>query len=91
MRYIPLLIALASPAWAQDCKSLEAQLTELRDSFGQTIRTQGLTTDGLVHIMTASPDGGWSAMLVTPDSIACIVAAGEAFAAHDAEAQGENS
>jgi hypothetical protein len=93
MRYLLLLIALATPAFAQgpNCAPLDAQLTHLRDNFGETIRVQGLAASGAVMLITASPAGGWTLLAVTPDNTACVLAAGEAFSAHDAEAQGEDS
>jgi hypothetical protein len=93
MRYLLLLIALATPAYAQgpNCAPLDAQLTHLRDNFGETIRVDALMANGAVMVITASPSGSWSVLIVSPDRIACMVAAGEAFSAHDAEAQGEDS
>lgn len=41
-----------------------------------------------VLIITAAPNGSWTALEVHPDGQACIVAAGEAFEVQDAPAPG---
>lgn len=47
-----------------------------------------LTASGAMMVITASEDGGFSVLLVSPDGTACMVAAGTALEVHPAEVPG---
>lgn len=71
---------LAGHAVAQvQCAPLIDVLHGLAVNYAETVRTRALTTDGALLMITASDTGGWTAMIVSPDGTACLVAAGEAF------------
>lgn len=85
-----VLALVTAPAHAQapQCAGVTDALAALATNYGETIRMDALMTGGQVMVITASPSGGWTALIVTPDGRACIVAAGEAFEVHEPEPQG---
>jgi len=59
MRYIPLILALASPAYAQapQCLPVTEALAALQANHGETVRADALMSDGSVMVITAAPSG----------------------------------
>jgi len=87
-----ILCATFSPAVAQtQCGGIADVLAGLAATYGETVRVSALMTGGDVMIITAAPGGGWTAIGVTADGQACILAAGEAFEAQEAEPPGDDS
>jgi len=92
MRLIFALCLFASPAVAQtQCGGVADVLAGLAATYGETVRVSALMTGGDVMIITAAPGGGWTALGVTADGQACILAAGEAFEVQEAEPPGDDS
>lgn len=80
---IPLAVALlsiSSPAVAQEPKCAPYDQVEamLAAEFQETRVQQGIVGDGQAMLLIfASPNGGtWSAVMVRPDGVACLAAAG---------------
>jgi hypothetical protein len=74
------LCAIGAPVAAQSqCGGLADMLAGLHQTYGENPRVSGLMTGGDVLLITAAPGGGWTALGVTADGQACILAAGEAF------------
>lgn len=68
---------------AQDtvCGERAAVVKRLRDIYGETRRGYGLQRGASVIEVYASADtGSWTILVTTPDGVACLVAAGEAWA-----------
>lgn len=87
-----ILLALATPAQAQQaCAPLPDALTALASRYAEAPRAQGLMADGRLMVITAADAGGWTAMVVTPEGQACMVAAGEAFGIVEAPKPGSDS
>ena len=96
MRYALTILALvASPAFSQtaapNCAPLPAALAALAGQYQEAPRVSGLTSAGTVMIVTASPEGGFSVLIVTPDGQACMVASGSNLEFQDVEAPGDDS
>lgn len=92
---LPVLLALAflilgSPAFAQtpQCGPLPDALAALEAKYQEQPRVSALTSVGQLMVTTASQDGGFSVLLVSPDGKACIVASGSAFEALPPEPAG---
>lgn len=73
------LAARPSRADEAQCIGLPDALASLAAGYGEAPRVTGLTSTGVLLIVTAGEAGGWSMLLVTPDGRACMVASGEAF------------
>ena len=83
------LILLALPAQGQTpCTGLPDALAALAARYDEAPRVSGLTSTGALTIVTASEAGGFSVLLVSPDGVACMVAAGEGFALTEAPKPG---
>jgi len=83
---LPVLLALAflilgSPAFAQtpQCGPLPDALAALEAKYQEQPRVSALTSGGQLMVITASQDGGFSVLLVSPEGSACMVASGSAF------------
>lgn len=77
-----LLLATCVPANAQtaQCVNYEAMVVGLADSYGERRIISGLNGDGTVVQMFANTETGtWTAVILHPDGMACMVAAGEQF------------
>lgn len=80
----------AMPARAQvlQCLPLDQAIATLATRYGEGPRIRAMMGGGDVLVITASPAGTWTALIVEPDGKACMVASGEAFGALDAEPPG---
>lgn len=83
-RLILALCLMAAPAHAVTCAPLAEALAGLESRYGEVVRADALMTSGHLLVITASEAGGWTALVVSPDMTACIIAAGEHFATHAA-------
>ncbi len=83
-----VLALVTSPALSQsalpNCAGVADALAGLGQTYGEAPRVTALMTGGNMLIITAAPNGGWTALEIQPDGKACIVAAGEAFEVQDA-------
>ena len=76
-------ILIAAPAYAQ-CPPLPDALAVLAGKYQEAPRVTGLTSNGALMIVTASAEGGFSVLIVSPDGTACLVASGSALEVLDA-------
>jgi hypothetical protein len=78
-----VLALVTSPAFSQSaapiCAGLADALAALSTNYGEEPRVTALMSGGNALVITAAPSGGWTALEVSPDGTACIVASGEAF------------
>lgn len=81
-RLILALCILATPSHAATCGPLADVLAGLESRYGEVVRADALMTSGQLLVITASEAGGWTALVVSLDMTACIIAAGENFATH---------
>jgi hypothetical protein len=81
---LPALLAscVASPVAAQaQCAGLADVLAGLERNYAEVVRTRALTAQSTLLIITASEAGTWTALIVTADGQACLIAVGAAFEA----------
>lgn len=93
-----LLSTLAAPAWGQEprtgqeqppCAPYDQVEAKLAAEYRETRIQQGVVGDGrAMLVIFASPDGAtWTAVMVRPDGLACMAAAGDDWQTrHDAPA-----
>ena len=80
------LILLAIPAQGQTpCTGLPDALAARYD---EAPRASGLMQGGQLLIITASEAGTWTALVVTPEQLACMAASGEGFGLTEAPKPG---
>ena len=90
MRTIILTACLAMPCGAEtpQCAPVNDALDVLESRYSEHPRVSGLTSAGVLMIVTASEGGGFSVLLVSPDGQACMVASGANFVLTDAPKPG---
>jgi hypothetical protein len=82
-------VTSCAPAHAEpNCAGLADALAGLATNYGESPRVTALMGENML-IITASPQGGWTALEVHPDGLACIVAAGDGFGVADPAPGGE--
>ena len=79
-------LALAAQAagaeGGRNCAPRPVVLDRLGEDYGETRQSIGLSGQGAVIEVFASPEtGSWTIIVTRPDGITCLVAAGEAFEA----------
>jgi hypothetical protein len=85
------LCAIGAPAHAQDnCAGVADALAGLLANYGEAPRVSALMGTNML-IITVAPSGGWTALEITPDGQACIVAAGDNFGLVDLPKPGTDS
>lgn len=75
MRWALILLALASPAAAQQCADRASMAAQLSGRFAEAPTHAGLAAAGLVELWV-SPGGSWTMTLTLPSGAMCLVAAG---------------
>lgn len=78
--------ALAAPAFAQGdlmCAPRDEVVKQLGAQFSETPVSRGLTGDGMLLEVFASPQGTWTAVLSEPTGVSCLVSGGEAWQSID--------
>lgn len=75
--------ALAAPAEAQaECGGRSEMVRRLAQGFGEVQVGSGLSGDGRIVEVWASPDGGtWTILITTAGGISCLAGAGEGWVA----------
>ncbi|QYK42849.1 MAG: hypothetical protein KF887_07035 [Paracoccaceae bacterium] len=78
-----LTILWPSHAEAQaQCAPLDAVEAQLRDRYGEQLLFDGRAANGHAMAVLVNPDGTtWTALVVRPDGIACMMASGTGWAA----------
>ena len=78
-------------AAGSSCAGQADVLADLKTRFDEELRWSGLTTSGPLLALTLAPDGTtWTLMVVRPDGMACLLAAGDGWADRPAQAPGED-
>ena len=67
-----------------DCLPVADGLANLKANYNEDVRVTALRNDGGMLIITAGPDGNWSAVVVDVTGIACLAIWGPAIAFEDA-------
>ena len=70
----------AAPSHAEPlCNERAVILERLKVAFAEMPRAIGLTADGAVLEVLASPTGSWTVLITYPSLTTCVMAAGEAW------------
>ncbi len=74
-------LLLASPALAQQgpCGPVDVVLKSLHDEAKEVPAGVGRDVRGVMAMMTPSPDGSYSMLVIRPDGIACVLSTGEGW------------
>lgn len=90
MRALILTALLAAPVHAQQapCAPLPQFLAGLAERYAEAPRASGLMQGGQLLIITASEAGTWTALVATPEGMACMAASGEGFGVTEPEPPG---
>ena len=84
--------AVAGPARAQAVCGARAEIADrLAGAFAEVPVARGLSADGRMVEVFASPEGSWTLVVTRPDGRACLAAAGEAWEAVAPEPAGRES
>jgi hypothetical protein len=70
---------IAAPASAAQCAPREQISDKLAHEFNETPIGMGLSAAGSVLVFYASPKGSWTAAIVSPDGVECVVDIGEGW------------
>ena len=81
----------AAPAGAQMVCGKRADLVrQLGDKYGETRRSMGLAEGrGVVELYASEETGSWTILMTSPQGIACMMAAGQAFQIEPEQPDGE--
>ena len=72
--------ATALPALAESCAPRDDAVAYLAQEYGESRNGIGLTSDGTVMEMFASPETGtWTITVTGPDGTTCMIASGEGY------------
>lgn len=82
------LSALPVRAEGVQCASVADALAALAARYHEQPHVSGLAANGAMMLVTASPDGGFTVLMVSPDGTACMVATGTALEVHAMTAPG---
>ncbi len=84
LRLALCFLLIGSPAIAQtQCGGYADAVAFLMERYGESLTVQGIDGTGRVIAMFSNPDTGtWTALIVTPDGNACLVADGGDFEYH---------
>lgn len=76
-----LAATAAMPAFAQQlaCAPRDDVVRQLGAQFAEVAVSRGLTGDGMLLEVFASPQGTWTAVLSEPTGLSCLVSGGEAW------------
>ena len=79
---LALVLSIAAyPAAAQgvNCADRDVLAGKLSSEHSETQRVIGLTADGRLIEVFASPEGNWTLILTRPDGRACVVSYGDSL------------
>ncbi len=81
--------ALPTSAAAQSvCIARAEAATNLKKKFAEVPVSMGLSKQGTVIEVFASPEGSWSIVMTFPNGMSCIMAAGEEWQSMQQESAG---
>jgi len=80
----------AAPAGAQMvCGQRADMVRQLGEKYGETRRSMGLAEGrGVVELYASEETGSWTILMTSPQGIACLMAAGQAFQIEPVKAAG---
>lgn len=76
---VVLLVAGAAMAEHMICEDRRSVVEQLETTYGEQTVSVGLMNSGYVIETLASPSGSFTVLMVSPDGLACVMAAGEDF------------
>lgn len=74
-----LVMAFGAPAYAGQCTEKQALDDELSRRFGESEFATGLSETNAVKFYRNPTSQTWSVVVIMPNGVACLVAAGEAM------------
>ena len=80
----------AAPAGAQMvCGKRADIISQLSEKYGETRRSMGLAQgQGVVELYASDETGSWTILMTSPQGVACMMAAGQAFQVEPVKAVG---
>lgn len=75
-------LSLAIPAWAQTppaCGPRKTVIEQLGREYSEVPVNRGITSEGALIELLASPSGSWTMLITTPSGRSCLAAAGESW------------
>ena len=92
------LVGIALPAAPAGAQMVRAQMVcgkradivrQLGEKYGETRRSMGLADGrGVVELYASEETGSWTILITSPQGIACLMAAGQAFQIEPVKAAG---
>lgn len=61
------------------CGPHEKIISILEKRYGETLHSMGVSADGRLVEVYASPSGSWSLLVTMPNGTACMMASGDSF------------
>lgn len=83
---LALVLASGPAAGQQPCARHEVVVERLAQIHGETLQSAGLTTGdtAIVEVYASEETGSWTILIVLPNGIACLIAAGQMWDASPA-------
>ena len=72
-----VLLAFATPAYAQVCLTRPDMAKELLDRFGESPGRWAMTMGGALIELFEAKSGSWSLAVTRPNGLTCLMAVGE--------------
>jgi hypothetical protein len=82
-------LAVASPASARQCIGMNNMAAALKKEFGEQRRFEGMSGGVIAELWVNDDSGTWTLFMVTPQGLACVVAAGTSAGWVNPAPQGE--
>ena len=84
-QFLAALMAVFFNAWTnsanaqQQCDRYRTIKTQLKEKFNEYSVSRGMTDTASVYEVFASEEGTWTAVIVRPNGMACLVGSGKAW------------
>lgn len=82
MKYIlstAAILACSAASAQQQCAPREYVVDQLKNKYGETLQSVGMTAPDTFTEIWASSGGSWTFTVTLPDGTMCVVASGEQF------------
>lgn len=83
------MIAALTLAASAACIPTAQLHTHLAEQYHEARVAAGLTEQGAIFELWASPEGTWTALVTRPDGLSCMIGSGEAVSVWPKPAPGE--
>lgn len=80
-----VLAAQAAFGQTARCGQRDAVVMLLAERYGETRRSVGIADTAVMEVYASAETGTWTIAVTTPDGTMCLVAAGQAFEAIEAQ------